>query len=279
MVADCHYADADPAGTRFYRESLDKLSECVDRMNAEKVNFLIALGDFKDEGRPPVESRTLSYLQEVEAVFRRFRGPRFHVLGNHDVDSISKQQFLTHVENAGVDPGRSYYSFDFRDVHFIVLDANYTADGTDYDHGNFDWTDANIPAHERDWLKRDLAAGTGRAVLFVHQRLDGAGAVFVKNASEVRRILEASGRVPAVFQGHHHEGGYRCIDGIHYYTLRAMVEGHGPDNSSYAIVEIRQPNGNVIVTGYRTAPSMELAGSMRAAARLRPQIRPSPSCA
>jgi len=202
IVTDCHYADADPVGTRFYRESLGKLSECVARMNAENVDFLIALGDFKDEGRPPVESRTLSYLQEVEAVFRRFRGPRLHVLGNHDVDSISKQQFLTHVENTGVDPGRSYYSFDFRDVRFVVLDANYTADGTDYDHGNFDWTDANIPAHELDWLKQELAACTGRAVLFVHQRLDGAGPVFVKNASEVRRILEASGRVRAVFQGH-----------------------------------------------------------------------------
>ena len=53
IVTDCHYADADPVGTRFYRESLDKLGECVDRMNAERVDFLLELGDFKDEDRPP----------------------------------------------------------------------------------------------------------------------------------------------------------------------------------------------------------------------------------
>jgi hypothetical protein len=34
MVTDCHYADVDSAGTRFYRESLDKLSECVAHMNS-----------------------------------------------------------------------------------------------------------------------------------------------------------------------------------------------------------------------------------------------------
>ena len=161
IVTDCHYADADAAGTRFYRESLDKLSECVERMNAEEVDFLVELGDFKDQDRKPVENRTLGYLQKVEAVFRGFSGPRYHVLGNHDMDSLSKRQFLENVENTGIDADRSYYSFDVRGLHCIVLDANYRADGSDYDHGNFDWTDANIPSHELDWLRQDLAATRG----------------------------------------------------------------------------------------------------------------------
>ncbi len=277
IVTDCHYADTDPVGTRFYRESLDKLSECVARMDAEELSFLVELGDFKDEDRPPVESRTLSYLQEVEAVFQQFHGPRYHVLGNHDLDSISKQQFLTHVENTGIDPGHSYYSFDILGaLYFIVLDANYRSDGSDYDHGNFDWTDANIPAHELDWLKRDLATCSGSAVVFIHQRLDGSGSVFVKNASEVRQILQASAKVRAVFQGHHHEGGYSNIDGIHYYTLKAMVEGSGPDNNSCAVVEIHQDR-SVTVTGYHKARSMRLAGSIHTPTHLRQPTKPSPS--
>jgi len=263
IITDCHYADADPSGTRFYRESLDKLSECVDRMNIERVDFLIELGDFKDQNTPPVESRTLSYLREAEAVFRRFQGPRYHVLGNHDMDSLSKKQFLFEVENTGIDAGRSYYSFDvFGTLHFVVLDANYRADGGDYDHGNFDWTDANVPAHELDWLKQDLAATCGSAVVFVHQRLDGEGPLFAKNASEVRRILRESGKVHAVFQGHHHEGGYSRIDGIHYYTLKAVVEGQGSDNNSYAIAEIHQDR-SMTLTGCRKAVSMELPGLLR----------------
>jgi len=252
IVTDCHYADADPAGQRFYRESLDKLGECVTQMDAEKVDFLIELGDFKDQGRPPVERQTLAYLREIEGAFQRFNGPTYHVLGNHDADSISKPQFLACVTNTGIEVGRSFYSFDSNGLHCIVLDANYTANGTAYDHGNFDWTDANIPSHELAWLRDDLAATAGPTVVFIHQLLDGTGAVYVKNAADVRETLENSGKVLAVFQGHHHSGAYSQVNGIHYYTLIATVEGQGPENSSYAIVEVR-PTLDAVVTGYRRA--------------------------
>jgi hypothetical protein len=258
MVTDCHYADADPVGTRFYRESLGKLAECVDRMNAEKVDFLVELGDFKDENRPPVEEKTLLHLQTIEAVFQRFHGRRYHVLGNHDMDSISKQQFLSQVANAGVKAGRSFYSFDARGVHCIVLDANYRSDGSDYDHGHFDWTDANVPATELDWLRQDLAASHDPVIAFIHQLLDGTGSVYVRNAPAVRQILEASGKVLAVFQGHHHPGAYSHINGIHYYTLKGMIEGHGADNNAYAVVDVH-PDQSMTVTGYRKAPSIELS--------------------
>lgn len=254
VVTDCHYADADPAGKRFYRQSLGKLGECVTRMNAEKVDFLIELGDFKDQGRPPVEADTLAYLKDIEAVFQRFNGPTYHVLGNHDTDSISKPQFLDRVTNTGIDPARSYYSFDAHGLHCIVLDANYRSDGVDYDRGNFDWTDANLPVAELDWLRKDLTATAGPAVVFVHQLLDGTDSVSIKNAGQVREILEASGKVQAVFQGHHHEGRYSQINGIHYYTLRALVEGHGEDSNSYAIVEVTG-DLTIRIVGYYRAVS------------------------
>jgi hypothetical protein len=187
------------------------------------------------------------------------------------MDSLSKQQFLAHVENTGIDAARSYYSFSRFGayLHFVVLDANYTADGQDYNHGNFDWRDANIPAEGIDWLKQDLATCTGPVVVFIHQRLDGTGPVYVKNAAEVRQVLEACGRVVAVFQGHHHEGGYSCLAGIHYYTLPALVEGSGPQHNSYAVVDVH-PDRSLTVTGYRNAPSIRLPHTAR---------KPSPSCA
>ena len=260
MVTDCHSADADTRGTRFYRESLAKLAECVALMNKERVEFVIELGDFKDQNRPPVEQKTLSYLEAVEKVFQRFDGPTYHVLGNHEMDSISKGQCLVRVENTGIDRGRSYYSFGLNGLHFVVLDANYKADGTDYDHGNFEWTDTNIPSEQLEWLKKDLAAVGGPVVVFVHQLLDGVGPVYVNNAADVRQILEASGKVLAVFQGHHHSGGYTNIAGIHYYTLKALVEGSGAENNSYAIAEVGQ-DGGITITGYRKAVSRRLAHS------------------
>jgi predicted phosphodiesterase len=257
MVTDPHYADADTKGTRHYRESLSKLTECVTFMNEQKVDFLIELGDLKDQDPSANEQNTLKYLQTIEAVFKKFKGPRYHVLGNHDMDSISKQQFLSHAKNTGITPNASYYSFDQKGLHFVVLDANYISDGSDYDRGNFSWTDANIPNTQIEWLKKDLASTTKPTIVFVHQPLDGNTKHCVKNAEQVRHILEYNKNVLAAFHGHNHVGNYSLIEGIHYYTLKAVIEGSGEENNAYAIVEVY--DDRVVVTGYRKAVSTTMA--------------------
>lgn len=257
MVTDIHYADIDAAGSRTYRESPRKLEECVGLMNDQRVDFLIELGDFKDQDKEPVEEKTLGYLRRIEGILARFKGPRYHVLGNHDMDSLSKAQFLSVAANAGIGAERSHYAFDRAGIRFVVLDANFTADGSAYDHGRFDWGDSNVPASELAWLGEQLS-GTARAIVFVHQQLDGTGAYYVKNAAAVREVLERSGKVLAVFQGHRHEGGYSKINGIHYYTLKGLIDGAGPDDNSFAIVEA-DAGFNLTVTGYKRAVSTGLA--------------------
>jgi predicted phosphodiesterase len=257
IVTDAHYADAANMGTRHYKESVAKMRECIILMNKKKVDFLVELGDFKDQSKPASEESTLKYLKTIEKVYGQFKGPRYHVLGNHDVDSISKEQFLTYVENTGIPKGSKYYSFDSKGFHFIVLDANYTADGSDYDHGKFDWTDTNIPDIELDWLQNDLASTSTPAIAFVHQQLGGQRNHSIKNAAQVRQILQESQKILAVFQGHYHPGQYSAIEDIHYYTLKAMVEGSGAENTSYAIVEVYDKE-SIIVTGYGKALSKEM---------------------
>ena len=252
VVTDIHYADADTVGARTYRESDDKLAECVQVMNAKGVTFLIELGDFKDQDRTPDEARTLTYLEKIESVFAGFKGPRYHVIGNHDTDSLSKAQFLAAAPNTGIVPNATRYTFVSGGIRFIVLDANHKGDGSDYDHGNFDWTDTNIDAPQVDWLAKTLAASAMPVIVFVHQQLDGTGDLYVKNAAQVREALERSGKVIAVLQGHRHEGAFSTINGIPYFTFRGLVEGAGPWNSAYAIVDV-MPDLEVRVLGYRRA--------------------------
>jgi len=254
MVTDVHFADIDPNGARTYRESDRKLAECVSEMNDRRVDFLVELGDFKDQDQVPNEARTLGFLRHIESVLALFKGPRYHVMGNHDVDSLSKAQFLSIAQSGAGASGEAHYAFAQKGVRFIVLDADHKADGSDYDRGNFDWGDANIDAAQLAWLERTLASSREPAVLFIHQQLDGEGAYYVKNAAAVRSILEAPGNVLAVFQGHRHEGAYSVINGIPYYTLKGVIEGSGPDANAYAIVEVRD-DGSVWVTGYRRAVS------------------------
>jgi alkaline phosphatase len=108
------------------------------------------------------------------------------------------------------------------------------------------------------WLADDLARTRLPAIVFIHQLLDGdEGAVYVRNSAEVRAVLEAGRRVRAVFQGHHHEGGYRERGGIHYYTLKALVLGSGAENNAYAVVSTTA-DGTVTITGMRRAESRAL---------------------
>ena len=257
IVTDSHYADVEPLGARLYRESLAKMRECAEAMNRERVDFLVELGDFKDQDDPPLEAKTLSYLRRIEAVFAAFKGPRYHVLGNHDQDSLSKEQFLGAVVNAGVPKEWSFYRFDVRGVRFLVLDANFDGSGEPYDHGRFAWEDCNVPVHELTWLRSELVASPSPVIVFIHQQLDGAGAYYVKNAVQVRSLFEQSGKVLAVFQGHRHEGAVSRLAGVHYYTLKGMIEGSGTENNRYAIVEV-EPDGDIQVTGYRKAESAKL---------------------
>ena len=247
LITDLHYADKDPAGSRHYRETLTKLAEAGQKLSAEGISFAVELGDFIDAAATVEDER--QYLTRINRDFSALTPRRHYVLGNHCVDTLTKEEFLGTVEQA-----RSYYSFDTAGYHFIVLDACFRGDGTPYCRKNFQWTDANVPASELEWLQADLEAAPKPTIVFVHQRLDVSNHYGVKNAAEVRRLLEESNRVLAVFQGHSHQNDYRQFAGIHYCTVAAMVEGSGAENNAYCLVSSGK-DGTLCVKGFRRQTS------------------------
>lgn len=242
LLTDIHFARRKVNGTRYFDQSITKLTEAIQVYNREHMDFLIELGDLKDQGIDPVKTETLSFLDEIESTLKKYKGPLYHVLGNHDMDSISKKDFLQHTRNHGKARNKTYYSFIRNHLKFIVLDANYNEDGSDYDSGKFNWTKAFIPAEQKDWLQKELSGHTYPVIIFLHQLLDSFSGinknVCVGNAGEIVDILEQSKKVIAVFQGHHHAGHHSFRNGIHYYTMKGMIEGSLPDNNSFAIVEV-----------------------------------------
>ena len=260
MLSDVHYAEREPQWNRAYRQSKAKVQEAVDRMNQEKLDFAIELGDFKDQDAVPNEANTLKYLSDIESVFQKFKGPTYHVLGNHDTDGISKQQFLERVENTDIPKTESYYSFSRKGIHFVVLDGDFTKEGKAYDHGNFSWDDSFIPESQINWLKADLKLNRLPVVVFVHQMLGNwrDRKLEIQNAAAVRQILEQSGKVLCVFQGHVHEESYQVINGIPYYSVNAVVDGDGSENSSYMIVDVYK-DGSLKIEGFRRATDRDIA--------------------
>ncbi len=243
MVTDLHYADKPSAGSRFYRRSPEKLREAANIFNERKLDFVVELGDLVDAAETIDQEKR--YVRTINKLFKSMAARRHYVLGNHCVATLTKSEFLAEVEQE-----KSFYSFDHGGVHFIVLDSCFRGDGVAYERGNFEWTDPNIPAEQMEWLQGDLNDARGPVIVFAHQRLDVANHYVVKNAAAVRKLLSDCGRVLAVFQGHSHRNNHQLIDGIHYCTLVAMVEGNGLDSNGYSILTIKQ-NGTLLLDGFR----------------------------
>lgn len=235
LLTDVHYADTDDRGARNYRESLPKMEQAIEKLNSRKISFAVHGGDLIDALPDPDEKSERRFLQRIDKEFSRLKTERHYVLGNHCIFSITKPEFLETVHRP-----KSYYSFDKGPFHFVVLDACFRKDGVAYGRRNFEWTDTEIPAEERDWLAADLKATKRKTIVFVHQRLDlpDGAEDGVHSSAGVRAILEQSGRVQAVFMGHSHVNEYRMTNGIHYCTLDAVVGGVGDEKNAYSVLEV-----------------------------------------
>ena len=251
LLTDMHYGDKPPAGSRIYRDALRRIGEAVRVFRDRKADFVVTLGDTIDEA--PDAAGEAAWLEAVDKALAAFPGDRHYVPGNHDLWSLTRKEFLEH---SAAKP--TPWSFDRDGFHFVALDPNYRWDGASYGRRNAKWTECAIPQEQLDWLAKDLAASKRPAIVFIHQRLDIAGSYSVRDAARVRAVLEKTGRVRAVFQGHQHANDFREIGGIHYVTLQAMVEGGAPGQGAFGLLELFA-DGRMKLTGFRGQTSYDLS--------------------
>ena len=110
LVPDVQYCDCDTSGTRYYRNSLDKLQEAAHTLNEENVDFTVQTGDLIDQN--------LSSFNDILPIYNTIKGPKYHVLGNHDFPLITDYIVDT------LDMSNQYYDFKHKNFRFIVLDTN-----------------------------------------------------------------------------------------------------------------------------------------------------------
>ncbi len=196
----------------------DRLRTFIQKMNGEEVDFIIQLGDFcfpKDKNKDFFE------------IWTQFMKDRYHVLGNHDMDKSSKDEIRSFL---GME--RSFYSYDVKDFHFIVLDLNFfrndQGEVVDYNKGNYfsHPEDARgiIPDEQLAWLEEDINNTDKHTVVFSHQSLLYSSG----NGEKVRAILEKADqeasfkKVIACINGHHHNNVYDRIKDIPYININSM---------------------------------------------------------
>ena len=250
LVADAHVADLPDAMGRHYRLAAGRLEEAARTLRTEGAQFLVEMGDFKDAG--PDEAGTLANLAAAAAALRAFGGPVEPVLGNHDVDRITKAQFLRgFAEGLGLAaPPAAHGAWRTGAVTFVRLDCDFFPDGRELAVGDRNHRVCTVPPEQLVWLRETLAAAAGPCVVFCHSPLTDHWDSTVTNGAEVRAALEAAGNVCAVFQAHTHEDDFRTLGGVPYCTVPAIAHDDGP----YLLVDV-SPDGRVETRGFHGAPS------------------------
>jgi 3',5'-cyclic-AMP phosphodiesterase len=213
LIADLHQDVMHDANRR--------LSDFVDDMIRRKVDAVVQLGDFCQ----PKESN-----REILATWSRFAGPRYHVLGNHDMDGgVKREQTAAFYGMPAL-----HYGFDLGGLRFLVLDGNDRG-GAARGYARY------IGAGQAAWMKQELEKADKPLIVFVHQPIDHPSGV--ENGAEIRGLLEAANanggpaRVLACLSGHLHMDYAARIEGIHYVQINSAsyywVGEAGASTASY----------------------------------------------
>lgn len=210
VIADLHHG-LDP-------RAMERLETFMQAASARKPDAILQLGDF---------NYGTNESQECTDLWNSFNGPRYHVLGNHDMDFVSKEVIVRKWDM----PGR-YYSFDFGPYHIVVLDRNNLKSDqgyTPYNEANF-YVDTSLRGYADDaqlaWLREDLAASRLPVIAFAHQGL-GLTTSMPMASRAIEAVLEEHNRnaegnqVVACFCGHHHIDRYVLKSGIHYAWINS----------------------------------------------------------
>jgi Icc protein len=219
VVGDIHHGQ--PTRTVAGDQALGLLEQVVTHLNGlppgERPQLLVDLGDrITDQDW----DRDRELQAEVAAVFAQCVVPRAHLLGNHDVATLSVSE---NEEILGQSLASA--SLDREGWHLVFWRANpvMTARGFSFAPGDL------------EWLEADLAASTLPTVVFTHAPFSGAslhGNYYFSLFPQIggyadghlaREVIERHA-VAICLAGHVHWTSLSTQGGSHYLTVQSLSE-------------------------------------------------------
>ena len=256
LISDAHFG---PRAT--YDGKLRKLSDhagplveqFVKRMNqSARPDLVINLGDVVEDENHDADlaayRRFLDLMSELEA-------PLLHVAGNHECVNLSDDELRTLWKHEGP----LYYSREIGGLHLTILRARHQRASS-----------VTLAAEQLEWLRRDLAASELPVLVFLHHPLSDMclegnrwferepHICLVQQRAEARAILEQSGKVLAVLNGHVHWNHFDLVGQIPYITIQSLIENVEDDAPgraarTHALVDVSPER--VLVRVFGEAPA------------------------
>lgn len=277
VISDVQYADI-PDGRsflgvpRYYRHSIVVLQRAVQKWNQQKTRFAINFGDIVDGFCPKEQS--LDAVKKVVKEFDIFNGPVYHMIGNHCLYNLPREQLLPQLRIPSLDH-IAYYDFSpIPEYRFVVLDAyDISAIGWPKDHPktqkalkflqeknpNLDKNSPNglvgldrrflmfngaVGEEQLEWLDKvllDATKSNQKVVVCCHLPLDpGASSpeAILWNYEDVMDVIHRYNCVKVCLAGHDHKGGH-SIDshGIHHRVFEAALECP-PGTNAFGCIDV-----------------------------------------
>ncbi|MCK5776808.1 MAG: metallophosphoesterase [Bacteroidales bacterium] len=264
LIADQQYEFKETIGERHYKESLSKLGQAIDTLNAEQVDFVQNLGDL-------VNGQWASY-DSVLPIFDKLNSDidNYFLLGNHEfsIDSVDKLRLLEKLSMPNF-----YYSYVKKNWRFLVLDATdmsyyanvlHQRDSSEIEavfnlsqgqENHNDWN-GGIGKEQQAWMKSEFEKAMNlnqQVILFSHMPLIPLNMTSLWNYKEIVALIETCPNIVAYINGHRHEGGYAYSNGVHYINIYGMLD---TSVGSYAILDIS--GDSLIINGYGNQMDMRL---------------------
>lgn len=235
FVTDWEYGDKQRLKQKITSEAPIELRRVVRYFNETfHPDLIVGGGDYIESSNAKPE-RAKEQLREMNEIYAQAVAPRMYAFGDHDFRSLTQAEVI-----AALDIRATHEYRDVGDWRIIVIDPNFNKEN---EHRNAkQYVFGHMSPKELSWLEATLQ--TDRPVIvFSHYspipipNSKGQYIENIDNASEVRKILEQSKRVAAVFSGHNPMGYYEERSGIHYFVIDTLV--NRKSMGSFATIEAR----------------------------------------
>ena len=133
----------------------------VSDMFRHKADFYMVHGDVADD--------FLDIYRREKTIVSTLGIPGYHVPGNHDVNYRSTNQ-ENNFETFRKEYGPDYYSFNYGDVHFIVLN-NINYQGWNNEENKQGKYTGDVDREQLEWLKNDLAIVPKNSLIVINSHI------------------------------------------------------------------------------------------------------------
>ncbi len=200
------FGDSRP-GNRPYSPVLEAIAW---EMGGHEVSFVLGTGDYIEGSTNPTAVRRQwdGFFTGLAPLQAQREIPVALAPGNHDIVGVRRnaeifREYFNHL----------YFSFDYRECHFIILDSETVG------------SEGRITGAQLEWLKEDLSGASDAKFIFValHRPLFPTGPHVGSSLDahpsdrDALHALFVEHGVSAVFAGHEHLYNHQERDGIHYF--------------------------------------------------------------